>query len=964
MTSLNISNILNFTISAIKKYWTPIIVIITVFFSFFFFQKTWINLCDNILVTPIMSPIYDNENYTLLNTLSITYALIILIYYRLIIYKERVFNKQRIVFTSIFTIIYILCLISGEWNYSLIPNTTLAYSHICFLIPILELIQAFRILNKKKKYEPESELKFEIENTECLRQSKDIKIKQKKDTKHRSQFTKKHANSLETENTLNNTKKDLFQNDTYNRIGHVKACATILNSSFFKEQSFALAITGSWGSGKTSFLNGLKEKMKKDNKDLIFINYNPWKCDTPQTIIKSFFDIYRSTIGQYIPTLSSKIDKYVFELLGQSNSISVQVLSKMGTLFVSDRENNTDQYETIKKELKQAKLKTVIIIDDLDRLEGNEIFEVCRLIRNTANFPYIQFLVSFEKEYIIRSLNKKRISNPNQYLEKIFNLEIPLSKIPEQVICSNLYKYLKNALSKNELFPEKNNNALIQEIQKSIFVIFHKDYDHANFKRSPDFFPSRNSYLIPKILKTNRDIIRYNNSFMLLIAFYVKVGMINEINLIDLFYLELIRYHDFKQYEKLKNNPLQFPGMQIKNDCYYYFNTTIGSKNNSDKIFYTIMNILFPGRKNQTDSKMNTLINLRNYDKYFLYNSDTSRISLSDFLDLDNRENPREEASKLHKKKPNEFKLQINETLKTITNLYEQKKISSAIELCKPVCSVIKKISTVIDPAFRHEITKGVSFSMEDVHFYSTNQLKYFLDMVNTLDLTGYSNSLKVLLLKLLNLSLLFKHLNNPNDQKEAIKIVEEFLRKGNNYVIPDHDSKNSNILLFSQAIDNTVKDFRQNNFIDTQLTLSYSDLLDIQISYFYKYSEKLDSICGYQLFGLCIESVDKNSPTHLSSKAIKIMLEYIQQNPKKYDDIFVIKTPKEAQYIYSPEIYYLQIFKSNENFENFILKHSELQIPKIKKFWEAYKNNNYKNIKKIRPMPPKKTNANEIIRN
>src|SRR5690606_32689438 len=81
-------------------------------------------------------------------------------------------------------------------------------------------------------------------------------------------------------------------------------------------------------------------------------------------------------------------------------------------------------FEKAKKSIVDIERKIVVFIDDTDRLNKKEIFEVLRLIRNTANFTNVFFIVAYDREYITRTITE--LFQPNVYLEKIFQLEISL----------------------------------------------------------------------------------------------------------------------------------------------------------------------------------------------------------------------------------------------------------------------------------------------------------------------------------------------------------------------------------------------------------------------------------------------------------------------------------------------------------------------------------------------------------
>lgn len=69
-----------------------------------------------------------------------------------------------------------------------------------------------------------------------------------------------------------------------------------------------------------------------------------------------------------------------------------------------------DEYKgKIEKGLKQMDRPIVVTIDDLDRLASAELFEVLRLIRNTAAFPNLIYVVCYDKDYVVRQIEEKGI---------------------------------------------------------------------------------------------------------------------------------------------------------------------------------------------------------------------------------------------------------------------------------------------------------------------------------------------------------------------------------------------------------------------------------------------------------------------------------------------------------------------------------------------------------------------------
>lgn len=101
-------------------------------------------------------------------------------------------------------------------------------------------------------------------------------------------------------------------------------------------------------------------------------------------------------------------------------------------------ENTYQLKEKIRHALLELKQPVFILIDDLDRLNADEIFELLRLIRNTANFPALIFIVAFDKDYVIEQLQKKHVFSP--YLEKIFMIDLPLPLLGDECMAYTILK--------------------------------------------------------------------------------------------------------------------------------------------------------------------------------------------------------------------------------------------------------------------------------------------------------------------------------------------------------------------------------------------------------------------------------------------------------------------------------------------------------------------------------------------
>lgn len=297
---------------------------------------------------------------------------------------------------------------------------------------------------------------------------------------------------------------EALEKDLYGRWDLAQAVSNrILNS--FIHQSLAIAIVGKWGSGKTTFLNFIKAGLEKE--DLVVINFNPWKCANSSSIINTFFAELINELAKYSSRLPSVVKKYVVALT-ESEKGYLKTLNDL-SFFGKNDKGIEAQFVEINTLLKKINKKVLVFIDDIDRLDANEILEVIRLIRNTASFHQTIFVVAYDRSYILSALKSTNLQKPETYLEKIFQLELSLPLIEGKPLNNSLYQQLIENLPSE--YKEEINN-----------LVFRKD--------------NNNLYFLQNMIQTKRDLIRLLNSFFL--RFEQLKG---EVYLRDLFYLEMFK---------------------------------------------------------------------------------------------------------------------------------------------------------------------------------------------------------------------------------------------------------------------------------------------------------------------------------------------------------------------------------------------------------------------------------------
>ena len=286
-----------------------------------------------------------------------------------------------------------------------------------------------------------------------------------------------------------------------------------------RKHSYALGVTGSWGSGKTTFLEVLKSHVEGRAEIVIF---NPWMCRTPEQVTLDFFASLRHQLSPSY-RISKSIKDYARALNGISLTpflgLNLNIHAVQGDSLYVKKKKLSDKLAELPKPV-------LVFIDDLDRLEREEVFEVLRLIRNTADLSNLIYVVAYDKAYVRQVLEQKNIGNALAYLEKIFPIEVCLPMVEKYLIWDVLYS-------------EINAQADSKEFASLLFKYINNNEDQG---------------LILQILSTYRSAKRFARIYMLNTT-YIEKELNLEIKRVDLFWLILLQVYDPKVYEVLVHDP-------------------------------------------------------------------------------------------------------------------------------------------------------------------------------------------------------------------------------------------------------------------------------------------------------------------------------------------------------------------------------------------------------------------------
>ncbi len=349
---------------------------------------------------------------------------------------------------------------------------------------------------------------------------------------------------------------DLIENESY-----VQKIALTINETTGRT-AYGIGVFSSWGSGKTDFLLRLKKKLQSNSSENIVLEFNPWKAASTESVLEDFFAVLSRGLKRYNKSITGKLKGYSKKILSTGKEIQYRLADTILEELIKDP-TLQERYEQINETIRQTGKRLIIVIDDLDRMTGMEILQVLRVIRNSANFSNTFFIVALDHEYIVNVMNKTgQFAKEEQYLKKIFQLIVTLPQIRKGTFSSEII----NLLTTKEMLPEDKD-----KIEKAVSILKFDPTAGLLFGSSSP----KDEGNLEKMLANYRDVKRFCNSFK--INFNI---LKDEVEITDLFLMELIKTKSFYAYELIANKTLLTKSSntpyvyQLSDEGWKYFNDT------------------------------------------------------------------------------------------------------------------------------------------------------------------------------------------------------------------------------------------------------------------------------------------------------------------------------------------------------------------------------------------------------
>ena len=191
-----------------------------------------------------------------------------------------------------------------------------------------------------------------------------------------------------------------------------------------------VGVFGPWGSGKTSFVN--LARMTFEEKGALVLDFNPWLFSGAEQLIERFFAELSASMGMTdeLKDIGDAFGKYGAALNAVAGVASALLaVPQIGAIVtkLTEAASSASQPKsvdtlrrTLANKLQKHDKRIVVVLDDIDRLSAPEIREVFKLVRLTASFPNLIYIVACDRLRVEQALGEQAPGlSGRDYLQKI-----------------------------------------------------------------------------------------------------------------------------------------------------------------------------------------------------------------------------------------------------------------------------------------------------------------------------------------------------------------------------------------------------------------------------------------------------------------------------------------------------------------------------------------------------------------
>jgi len=218
--------------------------------------------------------------------------------------------------------------------------------------------------------------------------------------------------------------------DTLGRLPYARRAAELISSTHSSESSIVFGLSGPWGSGKTSLVNMIVEALVEAHPEWAIARFTPWATSDVAGLLGEFY----ASLAEALPKQRGQQVRKVLALTASVAAPTAKLIPYVGEATAEGTRRAGDALATspswqvafgkASRKLKELRKPILIVVDDIDRLQADELMALLKVVRLLGRFDGVQYLLAYDDETLYRTMSASSAVNPHdgtaeRFMEKI-----------------------------------------------------------------------------------------------------------------------------------------------------------------------------------------------------------------------------------------------------------------------------------------------------------------------------------------------------------------------------------------------------------------------------------------------------------------------------------------------------------------------------------------------------------------
>jgi hypothetical protein len=218
--------------------------------------------------------------------------------------------------------------------------------------------------------------------------------------------------------------------DTLGRLAYARRAAELIYRTHSSESSAVFGLSGPWGSGKTSLVNMITEELVNAHPKWAVARFTPWATSDVSGLLGEFYaslaEVLPRKKGQQVRralAATASVAAPAAKIIPVAGEVAAEGVRALGDALARSPSWQV-AFSRASKELKELNKPILVVVDDIDRLHGDELMALLKVVRLLGRFDGVQYLLAYDDETLYRNMTASDTVSPHdgtaeRFMEKI-----------------------------------------------------------------------------------------------------------------------------------------------------------------------------------------------------------------------------------------------------------------------------------------------------------------------------------------------------------------------------------------------------------------------------------------------------------------------------------------------------------------------------------------------------------------